>query len=351
MFGLSRSVRKAEIINEDSAQPIFSIQFADLHSKVFRRMSIRPLFALVGCGIFLSLPTAIAQDATAGSPSMFSHEAGRRGAIVDPSESLMGSRMRGRETTERPEGEREEIETDRDSFTPSTTLAPHGRLIVESAYSFLDNRGFKETHSFPEMILRYGLSERIELRLGWNMEVGGGGSEVSGSAGEGTLFDHEDNVENEHNAFYGAKFRLTDQDRRLPRSILILQGYTPTGGSEGVSTATQLFATYAAGWEFANQWRVDGAMRYGYDSERGDRFNDWAPSVVLRVPIGEKLAMHAEYFGIFTTGRERNANRQFFSPGLHTLVTPDLEIGFRLGWGLNDQSTRFFVNAGVGWQF
>ncbi len=62
--------------------------------------------------------------------------------------------------------ERDEIETDRDSFTPATTIAGWRRLIVESAYSFIDNRGVKETHSYPELLLRYGLTERLELRLG-----------------------------------------------------------------------------------------------------------------------------------------------------------------------------------------
>src|SRR5262245_49060578 len=36
------------------------------------------------------------------------------------------------------------IETDRDSFTPATTTAGRRRLIVESAYSFIDNRDVKE---------------------------------------------------------------------------------------------------------------------------------------------------------------------------------------------------------------
>ena len=32
---------------------------------------------------------------------------------------------------------------------------------MESAYSFLDNGGVKETHSFPELLFRYGLTERL----------------------------------------------------------------------------------------------------------------------------------------------------------------------------------------------
>ena len=169
-------------------------------------------------------------------------------------------------------GEADEIETDRDSFTPATTVTPRGRFIFETAYSFMDNRGVKETHSFPEFLVRYGVTERIELRLGWNAEIGGAGSSVSGSTG-GQPIREADVVEREYTISYGAKFRVNDQRRFLPRGIVIVQAATPTGGSEGISPATALVATYAAGWELPNRWRFDAAIRYGLDSEHGDRFS------------------------------------------------------------------------------
>jgi hypothetical protein len=75
------------------------------------------------------------------------------------------------------------------------------------------------------------------------------------------------------------------------------------------------------------------------------------PSVVLRVPLGEQFNVHAEYFGNFSTGKAEAFTRHYFSPGIHYLITPNLEVGVRVGWGLNDQSPRFFANAGFGWRF
>lgn len=285
---------------------------------------------------------------------------GRRGSPVETLEGLTGERAtepgREREGGEggEAEGERErdEIETDRDSFTPATTTASRGRLIAETAYSFIDNRGIKETHSLPELILRYGISDRVELRLGWNYEVGGVGNATTGlDASDEDPTRTRASLIREYTLAYGAKVRLTDQAGWRPQSALILQGFTPTGGSTGAGTASQLVATYAAGWQFANRWKFDAAMRYGTGSEDGDSFNSWAPSAVLKVPLGEKWAAHVEYFGIMTTGKERNTTQQFVSPGLHYLVTSDLEVGFRLGWGLNHQSARFFSNVGLGWRF
>jgi hypothetical protein len=264
--------------------------------------------------------------------------------------------------SERPERERgseERIETDRDSFTPTTRTAGKNRLIVESAYTFEDHRRAKETHSFPELLLRYGLTERLELRLGWNYEVGGEGSTVSPSGGEGDDFsgpraaggpDGTDaaSLSREHRLSYGLKTLLTEQDAWVPQSSAILQGSTPTGGE---ATATQLTATYVVGWELENGWDLDAAIRYATSSEEGDRFGVWAPSVVLRVPVGERVNVHAEYFGLFSRDKAEDFVRHFFSPGVHYLITPDFEVGVRVGWGLNDQSSRFFTNVGLGLRF
>lgn len=280
---------------------------------MFRRFAL--LFALASAG------AASAQDA---EPV----EAGRR--AVERVESLG------------------EIETDRDSFTPATSVVGRSRLVVESAYSFLDNRGVKETHSFPELLMRYGITDRIEVRLGWNYEVGGAGNSATGVDASDEDVTGRNGLIREHNLAYGLKVLIAEQNTWRPRVSAILQGFTPTGGPE---TATQMVATLAAGWELPNRWRFDTAIRYGTDSEEGDHFNDWAPSVVLKMPFAEKWAAHAEYFALTTTSREVNDTKHYFSPGLHYLVTPDLEVGFRLGWGLNEPASRFFANVGFGGRF
>lgn len=242
----------------------------------------------------------------------------------------------------------DEIETDRDSFTPATTTVGRGRTIMESAYSFLDNRGVRETHSLPELIVRYGLSDRIELRVGWNYEVGGAASETSGAdVGDGEILD-EGGLERESNVAYGLKLSITEQLGWRPMNAVILQGFTPTSGEV---TDSQFIATYVFGWELPYRLKLDGGLRYGTASERQDHFHLWSPSVVLKAPLGRRWNVHAEYFGIFSSQKEQETNRHYFSPGIHYLITPDLEVGVRVGWGLNDETARFFSNVGFGWRF
>lgn len=238
------------------------------------------------------------------------------------------------------------LETDRDSFTPATTTVGTGRSILEAAYSFIDNRGAYDSHSFPESLLRYGLTERFELRLGWNYEAGGASSTVSGSS----VGDVEPGVKLERASeiSYGAKFGITEQNAWIPQSAFLAHAYTPTSGP---ATTTDFVGTYVFGWELPNMWLLDAALRYGITTEEHDHFNQWSPSVVLKVPVTEKWFAHVEYFSINTAGRERNRSVQYLTPGVHYLITPDIEVGVRMGWGLNDDSANFFNNVGIGWRF
>lgn len=238
---------------------------------------------------------------------------------------------------------REELETDRDSFTFAPTTAGPRTSILEASYSFIDNRLGPEAHSFPEVLVRSGIGERVETRLGFNYEAGGPGT-VSGSE-----FGGEDVVaEQESRVLYGTKVETSDQDGWLPRSAVVLQGYTPVSGPSNTSTVV---VGEAAGWRFANGWEWTSAMRYGTGFEERDSFNQWAPSSVVKVPVGERWNVHAEYFAIFSSGKEAPINVQCGSFGGHVLATEDLEIGLRIGWGLNETSPTFFSNVGVGWRY
>lgn len=246
----------------------------------------------------------------------------------------------GNEASELPE-----LETDRDAFTPASSTAGDGLTILETSYSFIDNRNVAETHSYPELLVRRGVSERLELRVGWNYEVGGAGNTASGVGSEHFEVGV---IERESQLLYGFKALVTEQEHWRPRSAVIVQGYTPTSGE---ATASDVVAGYVFGWELPNRWRLDSAIRYGTEHDPEDYFNIWASSIVLRLPLDERWHAHVEYFGIFSDGAEQEFSRSFVSPGLNYLLNENLELGLRVGWGITDDAPNFFSNVGVGWRF
>jgi len=257
-----------------------------------------------------------------------------------PQDAAAQEAAAGRAGLDRRESGPDEIETDRDSFTFAPSTAGARRTILEASYSFIDNRQGLEAHSVPELLVRRGLGDTVELRVGFNYEAGGPGT-VSGNevGGEDVVSEDESRV------LYGTKVETSEQVGWVPRSALVVQGYTPTYGP---TTQSTLVAGEAIGWRFANGWEWNSAMRYGTGFVAADAFNQWAPSSVLKIPVGADWNVHAEYFGIFSSGKELPLNVQFMSFGGHVLVTKDVEVGLRCGWGLNETTPNFFTNLGVG---
>ena len=82
------------------------------------------------------------------------------------------------------EPERERIETERHDFTQSTTVVGRGTTQVEFGYTFFQASGeteVEDSHATPELLIRYGLTEKVEFRLRYNEVWQFGEEDRSGS--------------------------------------------------------------------------------------------------------------------------------------------------------------------------
>ena len=237
-----------------------------------------------------------------------------------------------------------ELRTDRDAYTIVPTTVRPGQSIIESSYSYIDNPGFPSTHSFPELLVRVGLTERAELRLGWNYDVGGS-SEATDVSSE---FDFASPTDVNGNFLFGVKLRLLDGEGWRPATSMALVGITPTSGGDNT---TDPAVDTVFEWKLRNDWLLGVGMRYAVLTEPGEYYNQWSPSAVLRIPFGERWNAHAEYFGVTTDGNDRDANQQYFSPGGHFEVTENFEIGLRFIIGLTPTADSFVANTGIGLRF
>ena len=235
-----------------------------------------------------------------------------------------------------------ELNTDRDAFTPSTFTIRPGFALNEMSHVYIQNRDGNPTNNYPEYICRIGANDIFEWRLGVNYSVGSQGNVVTSvEAGElpvggGALY--------EPNFPYGFKLATTDQDGLIPQSCFIMEATTPMYGEE---FGTEPVATIVCGWQLPEKVRIDTAMRYAYAEDAEAWFSRWAPSVVARIPLTNRLEVHAEYFGTFTQGLSHDVSRSFFSPGTHLVIHENLEIGLRVGWGMTAAAANFFSDAGL----
>lgn len=239
----------------------------------------------------------------------------------------------------------EDLHTDREAFTPSTFLVPPGKMLTETSHVYIENRQGTPTNNYPELLVRIG-GEIIEWRFGVNYSVGSQGNVVTNvEVGELPIDGH---ALYESSVLYGFKLSTSRQDGLLPESCFVMEASTPCYGEEfgTVPVATQVF-----GWEFPEGIRVDAAIRYSYVESDTVWFSRWGPSVVVRVPVTPRFEVHAETFGTFTQGLPDDVSRPFASPGMHLMLTPRIEAGLRVGWGLTNDAAPFFSDAGLAFRF
>lgn len=85
-------------------------------------------------------------------------------------------------TTAHAQDEAEPVVTDRPDFTESAVVVPMGVLQIESGSTYEQGSGVK-IFSGPELLLRYGFTERWEWRLGLPdyAHQSGGGWRINGT--------------------------------------------------------------------------------------------------------------------------------------------------------------------------
>jgi len=264
-----------------------------------------------------------------------------------PAEPSMVLEPEGDNASNEAEEREEFIETDRNAFTFSRLTPGRGVRVFESAYSYIAIGSEGAKHSFPETLLRIGLTDRFEARLGYNFETGPETESAEGDIVGGF------GANAEQQAYYGFKYQVTrrrPEYRLLPDSAFLIQGHTPIGSIEGQS---QIRLGYAWGWELPNGWQFDQAIRFGTDREHEDHYNLWAPSVVLKIPLVEsrRWFTQIEYFSVMSDGREVDFSKQFIDTGLHFLPTPNFEIGGVVAFGINEQTRGILLNFGFGYRF
>jgi len=239
-----------------------------------------------------------------------------------------------------------DLGTDRDAFTPCTHCVAAGTGLLEASHVYIDNTTGSPTNNYPESLFRIGTNDWFEWRIGANYGAGSQGTIVTSvETGEGTP---DGSTLYESSLLYGFKVNLTAQDGLRPEAGCIVEGSTPAYGDV---FGTVPVATGVAGWELPNGWRLDTAIRYAYAEGLADWFSRWSPSAVLRMPLSDRVEAHAEWFGSYSAGIRDTISQPFFSPGFHLMLTRNLEMGLRVGWGLAADAAPFFSDAGLGWRW
>ena len=247
------------------------------------------------------------------------------------------------------EEERERIETDRHDFTQSALVVGKGVTQIEFGYSFFQNSGeaeIEDSHTTPEMLIRYGLTEKVELRLRYNQVWQFGEEDRSGSEDLRLAF----------------KIRTTDQRDLRPESALEIRFTAPTGGSDWSTDEVEFGLDYIYGWKISPRTEIYGSSGFSTNALGEFAFRPTAPaneefmlytqSFAIGTELTEYCTVYNEVFGLFTDGFEDDEERPvFYNIGLDFYLTDNFVLDIRAGTGLNRDAEDLFFGMGGGFRF
>jgi len=228
----------------------------------------------------------------------------------------------------------EPLVTDRPDFTESALTVGRGRLQVEGGYTFT-KKGDDNNHSLGELLLRLGLLERLEARLGINPL-----SVVDRPGRDESSGPDDINV--------GAKYNFIDASRGLvPELGLLGSAVIPLKNDDRPAAIPAL--TLAAAWILSDDLSLASNLGWVYGGVTDNRFSSFSGSVALGVSLGKRWGAYAEYFGFVRTGG--NPNENFVNTGLTFLVSPNFQLDGRIGTGFEDPQPNYFAGVGASFRF
>ena len=229
--------------------------------------------------------------------------------------------------------------SDRPDFTESTgTIAP-GRFQFEGGTTWQEI-GEEDSLTFGEILVRYGLGENLEARLG---------------VGSWTRIDVPgDQLEGFEDPTVGLKVRLTppvdDRPPGFPAVSLIVGTSVPVGSEELTADEWEPEARLAFDWILTDMLTLGANLGLAFPTADGDRFDQVLASVTAGIAATDRLGVFVETYG-FSQEEEDGDATQYVDTGVTFALTDDLQLDARIGFGLNDPSPERFIGVGAAFRW
>ena len=246
----------------------------------------------------------------------------------------------------------EPLITDRPDFTESTETIPAKHFQLEAGYTFTYDREGKHRvrdHTAPELLLRIGLIENLELRIGWD-GYSWTESQFEAETRSGRRTTHENWGQAANDLSLGFKYKLVVQDGWIPHFGVIGAITVPSGSAEVSSGDVDPEIVLLWAYDITDSFAVAGNVGLAAPTDDGGRFFQASASLSAAVALSEKVGAYVEYFGFYPNAEHSDAAHTI-NGGLTYLINNNFQIDWRIGAGLNEEADDFFTGVGFAWRF
>ena len=235
--------------------------------------------------------------------------------------------------------ERPELITDRPDATEAPNTVTKGALQIETGAfytSFEENNILQETYTFNTTLLRYGLLDNLELRLGWNFEEG-----------RNTVNDQQ--LENVTSGFSpllaGVKISITEEKGWLPTMGFIGHIFLPFTASDDYKPETTS-ADFRFAFDHTLSDKSSIAYNLGAQWEADNPEIAYIYSLAYGYGITDTFGMYVELYGDLP---ENNNANHLWDAGLTYLVLPNLQLDATVGTSIT-KGQDLLLSAGLSYR-
>ncbi|OAB80141.1 transporter [Cochleicola gelatinilyticus] len=229
-----------------------------------------------------------------------------------------------------------EMITDRPDATESPTTVPKKSIQVETGAfyeSFEENNIKSEVYTYNTTLLRYGLLDNFELRLGFNLE------DVKLSTNGNEFSDPDSSLSP---LLAGIKVAIAEEDGFLPEIGLLGHLYLPftvnkemrpetTGVDFRFSFAHTLSERSSLAYNLGAQW-LDGTPGAAY-----------VYTLVYGYSITDRLGAYAEVYGDLPENTKAN---HFWDAGVTYALQPNIQLDATIGRSITE-GQDILISAGI----
>jgi hypothetical protein len=237
-----------------------------------------------------------------------------------------------------------ELITDRPDQTESAAVVPKGSVQLEVGWTFTrdDDDGVRvETHEVPGTLVRIGLAERFELRVGWTGYV----------STEARFRNFDADADGAGDAELGAKVYFKEERGAAPEIALLLGTSVPVGDDDftsdrydpsfRLSFAHTLSDRLSLGYNLGMEWETGIA-----DAGRRSTLSSYLYTVALGIGVSDRVGAFLELYGD-VPGSAPGSTAHSFDGGFTFLVRDHLQVDLAGGVGLSDAADDWFVGVGL----
>ena len=227
------------------------------------------------------------------------------------------------------------ISTDRPDFTESSTLVPAGWGQLEAGITLTATgrkSGDGTSLSWPELLLRYGVTSRLELRVAQSLAT------ISPPTALGSPYTGLTDL------YLGVKLGLGAQRGVRPELALMAQATVPIGDARLSGLVVLPGMALLAGWGLSPLWSLGAGIQV---NQVPDNAYEIAPSVTVGRSLSSRVKGYFEVYPFIPVAAGTNAEAAYFTnAGLSWLLTNNVQLDARFGVGLNAAADRSFVGIG-----